>query len=586
MDSFQEYERKSNTIATMITDCFDERDLIDTINKSEIIDLGPDIGIILSNLKILDPYLVPYFEGEIIDRYGIGIITRNIQNVETKDLLVLSSNLKNEELDEYINKNLKWILDKIESIDLKYLTKFISGKEVRKNPKLFMPKIIKMINCEDRKKLLEITLQNPGLGDINDYLSDFLDTKIRPSGIEKLLVEMERNQEIDDLMLLQAVAKNMKNIMENYHSSEKIEFGKFIDEIIRIEDKIPEKNPDLAKTKKRIKETAENNLPQILEKHNYNVNLVEKFRKLNIDNSILKQLQENIAEAQYGIDLIKYVQSCKNAEGFDLNWDFDDIANHLFRKEEESLSVDSVDKKMISKIIEELCESQGIGIKDLEFAGGGFYSQNIKIGDYVLKIGRERITNEIRNHRRIIKPIIRQQTNKEGKKDVPNLFVEVQNAVDTKWYEGMSEKEVDEVLYQIYKELMDESIVWTDIKPENVGRLLKPNKENLTVYGEEIQSSNYSVGFIGERKGEILKPGELVVIDTDYIYTKGENVDIPIVSKFGEFRERYKKERKKDNKLRIKKLIEDGKYDPAGVKNIKEMFAKEKLKNRGEEKEK
>ena len=56
----------------------------------------------------------------------------------------------------------------------------------------------------------------------------------------------------------------------------------------------------------------------------------------------------------------------------------------------------------------------------------------------------------------------------------------------------------------------------------NIGRLLKPNKENLTVYGEEIQSSDYAIGFIGERKGEILKPGELVVIDTDYIYKKGE----------------------------------------------------------------
>lgn len=586
MDSFQEYKRKSNTIAKIITDCFDERDLIDTINKSKIIDMETDIGIILSNLKILDPYLLPYFEEEIINRYGTGIITRNIQEIGIKELFLLSSRTKNEELDEYINKNLKWTLDKIEGIDLKCLTKWILGKKVRTNPKLFMPKIIKMINCKDRKKLLEMILQNPDLGDINDYLSDFLNTKIRPSEMEKLLVEMERKQEIDDLLLLQAVDKNMKGIVENYHSFERIGFEKFIDELIKIENKIPEENPELAKTKQRIKETIENNLHQILEKHNYNVNLIERFRKLNIDNSILKQLQENIAEAQHGIDLIKYIQSCKNAEGFDLNWDFDDITNHLFKEEEGALSIDAVDKKMISKIIEELCESQDIGIKDLEFAGGGFYSQNIKIGDYVLKLGRERITNEIRNHRRIIKPIIRQQTNRAGKAKVPNLFIEVQNAVDTKWYEGMSEKEVDECLYQIYKELMDENVVWTDIKPENVGRLLKPNKENLKVYGEEIQSSDYSVGFIGERKGETLRPGELVVIDTDYIYTKGENVDVPIVSKFGKFRERYKKERKRDNKLKIKKLIEDGRYDPVGVKNIKEMFDKEKLKNRGKEKEK
>lgn len=586
MDSFQKYEEKSDTIAKIITDCFDERDLIAKIRKSKIIDLESNIVDILSNLKKLDPLLVPFFEEEVINIYGIEIITKNIQEIGVNDLLLLASISKNQEIERYINKNLEWILDKIEIIDLKSLTKLISGEKVKDNPELFIPKIIKRINCEDRKFLLELILQNSDLGDINSYLSDFLNTEKGFPNMENLLVEMERKQEIDDLLLLQAIAKNIKSIIDNYHCFERIEFKKFIDELIKIEDKIPEENPGFAKAKQRIKETIENNLHQILEKHNYNVNLIERFRKLNIDNSILKQFQKNIAEAQHGIDLIKYIQSCKNAEEFDLNWDYDDITNHLFKEKEGTLTIDAVDKKMISKIIEELCESQDVGIKDLEFAGGGCYSQNIKIGDYVLKLGRERITNEIRNHRRIIKPIIRQQTNRTGKENVPNLFVEVQNAVDTKWYEGMSEKEVDECLYQIYKELMDENVVWTDIKPENVGRLLKPNKENLTIYGEEIQSSDYSVGFIGERKGEILKPGELVVIDTDYIYTKGKNVDVPIVSKFGEFMERYKKERKRDNRLKIKKLIKNGKYDPVGVKNIKEMFDKEKLKNRGKEKEK
>lgn len=586
MDAFQEYKRKICEITKVITDCLDERDLINKINESKAIDLESDIAVILSNLKIMDPLLTPYFEEEIINRYGIGIITRNMQEVGVEELLLLSSISENQELEDYINENLQWILDKIESIDLQCLKKLILGEKVRENPKLFIPKIIKIINCEDRKKLLELILQNPDLGAINDYLSDFFNTERSFPRIGRLLVEMEKKQEIDDLLLLQTVAKNMKNIMENYYSFETIEFGKFIDELIKIEGKIPEENLELAKTKQIIKETVENNLPEILEKYNYNVSLIERFRKLNIDNSILKQFQENIAKAQHGIDLIKYIQSCKNAEGFDLNWNFEDVVNHLFKEGEEPLVIDAVDKKMISRIIEELCESQGVGIKDLEFAGAGFYSQNIKIGDYVLKLGRERITNEIRKHRRIIKPIIRQQTNIAGEKNVPNLFVEVQNAVDTKWYEGMSEEEVDEVLYQIYKELMDESIVWTDIKPENIGRLLKPNKENLTVYGEEIQSSDYAIGFIGERKGKILRPGELVVIDTDYIYKKGEEVGTPLVSKFKEFSERYEKERKRDNKLKIKKLIEDGKYDPVGVKNIKEMFAKEKLKNRGEEKEK
>ena len=33
----------------------------------------------------------------------------------------------------------------------------------------------------------------------------------------------------------------------------------------------------------------------------------------------------------------------------------------------------------------------------------------------------------------------------------------------------------------IYCELRDKNIVWTDVKKENVGRLLKPNKENFEI---------------------------------------------------------------------------------------------------------
>ena len=84
-----------------------------------------------------------------------------------------------------------------------------------------------------------------------------------------------------------------------------------------------------------------------------------------------------------------------------------------------------------------------------------------------------------------------------------------------------------------------EGVVWTDIKKENVGRLIRANKTNyytetlegdlkepktLKIMQKELNVSDNSVGIFDRREEECMQPGELVILDTDYIF-KEEDID-------------------------------------------------------------
>ena len=88
-------------------------------------------------------------------------------------------------------------------------------------------------------------------------------------------------------------------------------------------------------------------------------------------------------------------------------------------------------------------------------------------------------------------------------------------------------------------------IYWTDIKKENVVRLLRPNKLNFKLNGEEIGRNEDSVGMMNLKDEEPLPAGELVIADTDYIFYKKEydyHPRTPSYQLVHEFEKRYKKE--------------------------------------------
>ena len=232
---------------------------------------------------------------------------------------------------------------------------------------------------------------------------------------------------------------------------------------------------------------------------------------------------------------------------------------HIIPKETANLSEKSkkdyeITIYAIKKIILELLERQNLDISSVSIIGSGYYSDTIKVGEYVVKVGFPRENRGVPYSKHIIQPLI-------SYKIKMGVNIEVQNLVDAKWWEikdengniirELSEEEIEEELFKVYCNLRKENIVWKDIKKENVGRLLKKNSSNFDIEyinkdGEkdsyEMQMSDASLDVVGREDGEneILPAGELVIIDRDYLVGKGTwTPQNPTKTKNEEFGKRY-----------------------------------------------
>lgn len=195
---------------------------------------------------------------------------------------------------------------------------------------------------------------------------------------------------------------------------------------------------------------------------------------------------------------------------------------------------DDIIKESISIIIDELKNNENINYEDIcILSKNGAYSVVYQIGDKVFKIGRRREVFVKRNNKRFLQPLYREEI--LDKDNVDYLFcVEITEVVDTK---NITKEDV----YFIYKELRDCGLVWTDCKEENIGRLLKDNK----IYFKGIDKVDKSaVGYNNDNE-EMLKEGDLVIIDNDYIYDEEEyfkNNYLAPSEYFYEFEQRYRAE--------------------------------------------
>lgn len=416
----------------------------------------------------------------------------------------------------------------------------------RKEVKDLMPLIIKNSKSYDRIELIQIIRENPELGSLEQYLSDFLwvgNTKYLANslGLDRVLDCLMKIEETNKTKLLEEISNNIEGILFSFKSPFSIEILDFLKKVDNLHKNV-EKNQETEEYFSIIEKEIASQAERLLIQYSYEFCVMQKLRQFNIDNKIWEEHQGNITKRLSGAMLVKYMQTCKGNEEFKQEWNYYDFAYQLL-KDNSQIVKDKIAIPMVGKFIEEVCKHEKVEISDIECAGEGAYSFSLKIGCFVLKIGKQRATNYIPNDKRIIKPLIRQQTNVEGRKDIPNLFIEIQNVVDTNWYKELSEEEIKEELYKIYSELRKRGIVWTDAKPENVGRLLKPNKENFVIDGEELKSSNYAISFTGNENEEILQPGELVIIDTDYIFAQEEkNKRMAAVGYHMEFEKRWKNE--------------------------------------------
>ena len=236
-------------------------------------------------------------------------------------------------------------------------------------------------------------------------------------------------------------------------------------------------------------------------------------------------------------DVILFIDWFCNKKAFqDTDISLDDFVRQLHIDIKDPINI-----KMIETVYKELLEKQKLSVKDIKLLGQGENCKVFKVGKFVFKLGKTRNTIQIPYHRRILQPLIRQETNPEGKNNEQNnMFIEIQEEVDKKWYKDMEEDQIEEELYKIYKEMRKDGIVWTDIKKENVGRLTRPNKpiymedalegnvddeNSLKVEKKPLEFSDFATSIEDRVEEKCLQTGELVIIDTDFIFKEADNKD-------------------------------------------------------------
>lgn len=204
--------------------------------------------------------------------------------------------------------------------------------------------------------------------------------------------------------------------------------------------------------------------------------------------------------------------------------------NSIFSETDHLVKIkDPTLKEVIKLIILDVKKKENVKFSDITYNGGGF-SRILLIGDKVIKLGN-RITKSFPNNPYIVAPLLRQEFEINNEK----CFAEVTERVDT------STKPSKEELYQLFKNVRELGLKWTDIKESNVGRLLK---KNIIHWNENLSPTDEVLRLQDKRGTKILDKGELVIIDADFIYDENDpNINYtnnkPL---YDEFEKRYQKE--------------------------------------------
>lgn len=572
MDFWEEFNKSINKIRKIFEDCnYNMKEVLRRIDIEQEFDT---VMLQISEFKItLDKDLSKDLLEELINLEKWNVLEGQLHRIGMDAVCTVFNAHKDENEEKYI-KFKEIVYKKLGELsrysvfeDVKDI--IIEGRE-NTSIKKGMPTLIKNFEVYDRIELIGFFEQYSELYNTEEYLEELLQVRnygsreLSSSRSSIILRKLRSEEKVDKVKLLKALQKNIDGIIENYKGENIYDEIDFFEEVSLLLEQVPKDMRDVQQYSDLIKNAVSKNAMRNLRNCNYNIELMEIFRKIGIDTSEFAKNQNEIIANLSGGDLIQYMQQSKQEEGFHQQWNSKQLVRHIF-KNEKSIS-DETTKTMLSTIISELCEQANIKPTDIILAGEGKYSMALKIGNYILKIGEQRKADRIINDKRIIRPLIRQQTNPtsidEKKDDIPNLFIEVQQMVEAKWYEGLSEEQIEEELYKIYAELRDRNILWTDCKKENVGRLLAPNDGKFSINGQELKSENEAIQAYGQETDEILQPGELVIIDTDFIFSKDLTKKYPEARKsyHREFEKRYQEEKQKISLKEVTGIVEKSNY--------------------------
>lgn len=171
------------------------------------------------------------------------------------------------------------------------------------------------------------------------------------------------------------------------------------------------------------------------------------------------------------------------------------------------------------EFIKDIFRIENANICDLVLKSGAF-SNVLIIKDKVIKSGKK-ITKKIPYHKRLLQPIIRQAITSINDDNVNFDFIEV-------YERTLPFKENDVSCYDVFKEMLDDGILWSDPKDDNLGILKKSNsafREKIEDCDKPFFIDDEVVNIFGDRKKEVLGKGEVVVIDLDFVYDVKKDIN-------------------------------------------------------------
>ena len=280
-------------------------------------------------------------------------------------------------------------------------------------------------------------------------------------------------------------------------------------------------------------------------------------KKVPIDFSIFplfsnekKFIEDNILEfASFSYNVLKLKKFCKKSENMNkLNSYIDNNKNTIIESIIDSLEIKFGPKpcnsavEVLQLIVNDIISNEKASAKDIRLNDDGHYSLAIVIGNKVLKISEKRKTYRFSNNPYIVKPLIRRELDFGNEK----YFIEVTEKVDNN-----TDNIRHDDLYDLYKKIRKLGLIWTDIKPDNVGYLLKDNE---IYWNSTLIPTDDALGLDPYVGNDIhLKKGDLVVLDADYIFSDDSYAEGPrIYYDWEDFELRYQDEKRRINKMLYK----------------------------------
>ncbi len=255
--------------------------------------------------------------------------------------------------------------------------------------------------------------------------------------------------------------------------------------------------------------------------------IVKHFDELCKDREHLPELLEYMSFWSFRIKNKKVLEKLKGALIYDMLYD------RVIVKD------DDIDK--IRFMINEVAKSQNVSFFDIRPINSGSYCTAYKLGEKVIKIGRNRATKIIDNSRILI----------------PDQLVRIAgNTIEiTDCVKDVGTASIESV-YEIYRELREQGVIWMDPWFLNLGKL---DKNALESQNEKAKHTNKMPFLVENRKFKHreLRSNDFVIIDLDHLIDETNKEEIRRISKnMDEMRVEARKDFEKRYLLEKKKTIE------------------------------